>query len=150
MFNFFKKKCDVIIKLVSDKYVPIYAKNGDAGADIKSVEHVSIKPRETVVVKTGLRVEIPEGYEIQIRPRSGLAAKYGITVLNSPGTIDSGYRGEIGVILHNTSKKEFKILKGDRIAQMVVNKVYRGKFRLVTKLSSSDREEGGFGSTGKE
>lgn len=130
--------------------VPTYQTNNAAGADIKSQidKDIIVRPLQRVVVPTGIYLEIPDGYEAQIRPRSGLAAKFGITVLNSPGTIDSDYRGEIRVILINLSDEDFIIKDGDRIAQMVVAPVIRGNFIKEFKLQDSDRGQGGFGSTG--
>jgi dUTP pyrophosphatase len=109
---------------------------------------VVIRPLERVLVSTGISIELPEGYEAQVRPRSGLSLKKGITVLNSPGTIDADYRGEIKVILINLSDKEVVIEKGERIAQMVISKVERANVVEVSSLSSTKRQEGGFGSTG--
>lgn len=129
--------------------LPKYAHPGDAGMDICSAEDVVIPPMQRKLIHTGLRARIPEGLEIQVRPRSGLALKHGITVLNTPGTIDSGYRGEIGVILANFGDKEFNVRKGDRVAQLVVS-----SFVSVRVLEGdvdkeeTDRGEGGFGSTG--
>ncbi len=121
-----------------------------SGADIRSNQHATIQPGGYELIKTGLFVEIPYGYEIQIRPRSGLALKHGITVLNSPGTIDSDYRGEIGVILINHGKESFDINVGDRIAQMVLSKVEHIQWHALGSLDSgTKRGEKGFGSTGK-
>lgn len=119
-----------------------------AGFDLRANENVLLEPGEYKLVKTGIKMEIPRGFEGQIRPRSGLAFKYGITVLNSPGTIDADYRGEIGVLLINHGKELFKIQKGDRIAQMVLAAHARAPFEYVTDLTETDRGEGGFGSTG--
>ena len=131
--------------------VPSYETLGSAGADIRAFleESVTIKPFERVMIPTGLKFEIPLGYEMQIRPRSGLAAKSGITVLNTPGTIDSDYRGEVKIILINLGKYDFIVNNGDRIAQAVIAPVTQGKFTFVNELSSTSRGEGGFGSTGK-
>ena len=131
--------------------VPSYETLGSAGADIRAFleESVTIKPFERVMIPTGLKFEIPLGYEMQIRPRSGLAAKSGITVLNTPGTIDSDYRGEVKIILINLGKDDFIVNNGDRIAQAVIAPVTQGKFTFVNELSSTSRGEGGFGSTGK-
>ncbi len=138
-------------KLNDAAIIPSYQSAGAAGMDIHSIEDTVIYARGVKLVKTGLIVEIPEGYEIQVRPRSGLAAKYGVTVLNAPGTIDSDYRGEIGVILINQSPDEipFIVKAGDRIAQLVVAKVERAEVEEVTSVTSTERGEGGFGSTGK-
>jgi len=142
----------MIIPIVnkSDNALPQYETGGSAGLDIRSNEHGILNPGEYKLVKTGLFVEIPYGYEIQIRPRSGMALKYGVTVLNSPGTIDADYRGEIGVILINHSTLPFEIIKGERIAQMVVAKVEHAQWQLVGSLdTSTKRGTNGFGSTGK-
>ena len=130
--------------------IPAYETPLSAGMDLRAniEQPITMKPLERVVIKTGLMIALPSGYEAQIRPRSGLAAKNGITVLNSPGTIDADYRGEIGVILVNLSAKEFSIKDGDRIAQMVVAKYERVDFELVQVLSETTRGTGGFGSTG--
>ena len=139
------------IKVISTSgKLPEYAKDGDAGADLSALleEPVMIKPGERRLIPTGLFFEIEPGYEVQIRPRSGLALKHGITVLNTPGTVDNGYRGEIGVILINTGELPFIVKNGERIAQMVVNKVERPTFINAEILSDSDRGEGGFGHTG--
>ena len=141
------------IKCLSENgaVVPSYETIGSAGADIRAFleESVTIKPFERAMIPTGLKSEIPLGYEMQIRPRSGLAAKSGITVLNTPGTIDSDYRGEVKIILINLGKDDFIVNNGDRIAQAVIAPVTQGKFTVVNELSSTSRGEGGFGSTGK-
>ena len=111
-------------------------------------EPITLKSLERTIVKTGLFIELPIGYEAQVRPRSGLAAKNGVTVLNAPGTIDADYRGEVGVILVNLSNVPFTIENGERIAQMIIAKHERAEWELVAKLSSTERGEGGFGSTG--
>lgn len=134
---------------ITGKYIPKYATDGDAGADIMSAEDwVVLGPGERRLVKTGISIALPEGYVALIHPRSGLALKKGITVLNTPGTIDSGYRGEIGVILFNTSEDVFTIAEGDRIAQMVIQKFETAEFEPVDALTETDRGAGGFGSTG--
>jgi len=133
----------------SENPLPKYARQGDAGMDICAAEDDFLAPFNWKAVSTGLFVEIPEGYEIQIRSRSGLAFKYGVSVLNSPGTIDSGYRGEIKVILKNSDHRRYNIQKGERIAQMVVAPVTAAFLTEVSKLSDSERGEGGLGSTGK-
>ena len=117
--------------------------------DVKCIESVMLAPGQFAIVKTGLACAIPEGYEIQVRPRSGLACKCGITVINTPGTIDSDYRGEIGVGLINLSGQTAFITKGERIAQLVVNKIEQPEIVVVDELSKTDRGSGGFGSTGK-
>ena len=142
-----KVKVNIINK--SDNPLPCYAKSGDAGMDICASEDVWMRPFNKAIVPTGIYLEIPEGYECQIRSRSGLAAKHGITVMNSPGTIDSGYRGEIKVILHNHHFQTYDIKKGDRVAQMVFAPVTVAEFNEVEELTESDRGEGGLGSTGK-
>ncbi len=135
----------------SNHRLPEYATPMSAGMDLKANISGPFKlcPGERTVIPTGLFIELPEGYEAQVRPRSGLAAKYGITVLNSPGTIDADYRGEIGVILVNLSKEDFIIQPGERIAQMVVARYERVEWEEVRELGSSERGQGGFGSTGK-
>jgi len=127
-------------------YSTIYSAGMDLRANISA--KVVLKPLERSLVKTGIFIELPQGYEAQVRPRSGLALKRGVTVLNSPGTIDSDYRGEIGVILVNLSSEEFQINDGERIAQMVITKHQRAEWIEVKKLNSSQRDSGGFGSTG--
>lgn len=135
----------------SNNPLPAYQTILSAGMDIQAYisEPITIKPLERVLVKTGLFIELPQGYEAQIRPRSGLALKKGITVLNSPGTIDADYRGEIGVILINFSQENFVIESGERIAQMVIAQHETIQWKSVTSLSTTQRGEGGFGSTGK-
>lgn len=132
--------------------LPRYANVGDAGMDVRAAEDVEIKPLETKVVSTGLKMVIPEGYEIQIRPRSGMSLKTGLRVANAPGTIDSGYRGEVGVILTNTSNQEYYIKKGDRIAQMVMCRYVGMEIRELEEREilkySSKRGTGGYGSSG--
>jgi dUTP pyrophosphatase len=142
----------MVVKIVnnSDNALPQYETNGSAGLDIKSAENGLLKPGQFKLITTGLRVEIPYGYEIQVRPRSGLAKNYGITVLNSPGTIDADYRGEIGVILINHGQYDFEIKSGDRIAQLVIAPVERIQWQAVGSIdTSTKRGEKGFGSTGK-
>ena len=130
-----------------------YAHDGDSGVDlraaIKADNQISVKPGQTMLVPTGVKVELPHGYEIQVRPRSGLALKHGITVLNTPGTVDSGYRGEIGVILINHSEKVFVINRGDKIAQAVVCAVIKAAFVKADELSDTSRGNGAYNSTGK-
>ena len=133
----------------SENPLPKYARQGDAGMDICAAADDFISAFNWKAISTGLFVEIPEGYEIQIRSRSGLAFKYGVSVLNSPGTIDSGYRGEIKVILKNSDHHRYDVKKGERIAQMVVAPVTTAIFTEVAELSDSERGEGGLGSTGK-
>jgi len=144
------------IKLInkSNNENPAYATPGSAGIDLKAFiteeegGNITLKPNETKLVHTGLYMEIPEGYEGQVRPRSGLALKHGITVLNSPGTVDSDYRGEVCVILTNLSNKDFTFSNGERIAQMVFASVERALFAEVRELGETERGDGGFGHTG--
>jgi dUTP pyrophosphatase len=135
-------------KISEDAILPSYAHEGDAGLDLFSSEEKEIKPNESCLIKTGIKIELPKNTEAQIRPRSGLALKHCITVLNSPGTIDYGYRGEVGIILINHGKNTFKVEKGMKIAQMVVQKVINVSVLEVEELSETKRSEGGFGSTG--
>ena len=130
------------------KYETFLSAGMDLYANIN--ESVCLKPMQRALVKTGLFIALPDNYEAQIRPRSGLAYKKGITVLNSPGTIDADYRGEVGVILVNLSDQDFVIEDGERIAQMVIAPYTKAEWNVVTKLSETDRGEGGFGSTGKK
>lgn len=129
--------------------VPAYAHPGDAGADLIAAEGVRLEPGERALVGTGVRIALPEGYAAFVVPRSGLAAKHGITIVNSPGTVDAGYRGEIKVALLNTDAREaYDIAVGDRIAQLIVMPVPRARFIPVDALPESVRGDGGFGSTG--
>lgn len=130
--------------------LPHYETIASAGMDLRAslTESRILKPLERTIVGTGLFIELPVGIEAQVRPRSGLAAKKGITVLNAPGTIDADYRGEIGVILVNLSNEDFTINNGERIAQLVIAKHERAEWEVAEELSSTDRGEGGFGSTG--
>ena len=145
MVKILVKKFDKNIKL------PIYKTSGSSGMDI--VAHIKkkiiINSGKTAIIPTGISIAIPKNYEIQIRPRSGLAAKKNISVLNTPGTIDSDYRGEIKIILINLSKKPFVVKSGDRIAQMILCPVVKAKFKEVKNLPNTVRDKGGFGSTGK-
>lgn len=136
-----------IKKLNVDAILPQYKTSESAGMDLSSTEEATLKPMEIKLIPTGLSLEIEKGFEAQVRPRSGLALK-GITVLNSPGTIDSDYRGEVKVILMNLGKEEFKIVKGDRIAQLIIAKVEQAIIKESDELSNTDRGIGGFGSTG--
>ena len=140
-----------IKKLDERAVIPEYATLLSAGADLHAVldEPVTIKPLERKLIKTGLAIALPAGLEAQVRPRSGLALKKGITVLNTPGTIDADYRGEIGVILINLSSEDFIVNNGERIAQMIITSHEQASFREVDELSSTERGTGGFGSTGK-
>lgn len=136
-----------------DMALPAYETEGSAGADLcanfSDRGEVVLAPGARALIPTGLRIEIPNGYEAQIRPRSGLALKHGITLPNAPGTIDSDYRGPLGVIVMNAGSEAFTISHGDRIAQMVVAPVVQARFDLVDDLSETDRGAGGFGSTGR-
>ena len=136
----------------SNNALPSYETSASAGLDIRAFieEKLTLSPGERKLIKTGLFLEIPEGYEAQVRPRSGLALKNGITVLNSPGTIDADYRGEIGVILINHSSENFEINSGDRIAQLVFAKVEQAVWFETESLNETERGQGGFGSTGKK
>ena len=142
---------DVKIVNRSGNPLPHYATDGSAGMDVRAFleEPVELQPLQRALVPTGLFVEIPVGYEIQVRPRSGLAINQGITCLNTPGTIDSDYRGEIKIILINLSAEKAVIHNGDRVAQMVVQKVEKVVWTTAEELSQTSRSEGGFGSTGK-
>ena len=145
MVKILVKKLDKNIKL------PVYKTFGSSGMDLVAFikNKITIKPGKTAMIPTGIAVAIPKNYEIQIRPRSGLAAKKSISVLNTPGTVDSDYRGEIKIILINLSKKPFIVKSGDRVAQMILCPVAKGKFKEVRKLPKTIRGKGGFGSTGK-
>lgn len=134
----------------SNHATPNYETEGAAGMDLRAniKDSITLKPLERAIIKTGLFIALPIGFEAQVRPRSGLAAKQGITVLNSPGTIDADYRGEIGVILVNLSNELFTINDGERIAQLVIAKHARANWQEVTVLDETDRGAGGFGSTG--
>jgi len=145
MVKILVKKFDKNIKL------PSYKTSGSSGMDLMAFikSKITINPGNTVVISTGISLAVPKNYEIQIRPRSGLAAKKGISVLNTPGTVDSDYRGEIKIILVNFSKKSFIVKSGDRIAQMILCPVAKGKIKEVKNLPRTVRGKGGFGSTGK-
>ena len=137
-----------IVKLDSTVPTPAYQTAGSAGCDAHSAKDLTILPGEKVLVPTGLRMEIPEGFECQIRPRSSLALKKGVVVFNTPSTIDADYRGEVGILLINTSDVPFAIQKGDRIAQFVFAPVTVARFQEVPELSDTTRGTGGWGSTG--
>ena len=137
-----------INKIKENAILPHYAHDGDAGVDLYSTEDYVLRPGQRILVSTGIKMAIPKGYEGQLRPKSGLALNHGISVCNSPGTIDSGYRGEIGVIAINHSKEEFKIEKGTKIAQMVFNKIEKAEFEEVKDFDTTKRGQNGFGSTG--
>ena len=135
-------------KVHPDASLPSYAHPGDAGMDVRSVEDVELAPGARALVHTGLVMILPPGWEAQVRPRSGLALKHGVTVLNAPGTIDAGYRGEVGVILANLGDVAFPVRKGDRIAQIVVAPVTTADIEESEVVDETDRGAGGFGSTG--
>ena len=143
----------VEVKVVREKGVelPKYETKGSAGMDVRAniKESITLKSLERILIPTGLKVAIPEGYEIQVRPRSGLAIKYGITMLNTPGTVDSDYRGELKVIVVNLSNEAYTIEPNERIGQFVLNKIEQIEFIEVEELESTERGEGGFGHTGK-
>ena len=146
---------EIKIKRLSEDYkdvpLPSYATDGSSGMDVRAAvrENIIIPAGKVELVPTNFSVEIPEGYEIQVRPRSGLAAKHNIGILNSPGTVDSDYRGEVKIILINFGDNDFKISRGERIAQLVVSKIYRASLKESNYLENSKRGEGGFGHTGK-
>lgn len=145
-------KCIVKIQLDEGARLPVYGSDQAAGADLCAClgigNTMTIEPHKWAMVPTGIRIALPEGFEAQVRPRSGLAAKYGISVLNTPGTVDSDYRGEVKVILINHSDVPFVINDGDRIAQMVIAKHETASFSVVQTLDETQRGDGGFGSTG--
>lgn len=148
------EKVSVNILRIDEKYadieLPVYTSPGAAGADIRAAvdEPVILQPGAFGLIPTNLKVEIPVGYELQVRPRSGLAAKNGVTVLNTPGTIDSDYRGEVKVILINFGKEPFPVQRGERIAQLVLSKVHTADFIVTESLTETERNAGGFGSSG--
>jgi len=141
---------EVLIKrLDPDIPLPSYAKAGDAGADLATRIDFTIKPGERILVPTGISIALPDGYVALVHPRSGLAVKHGISIVNTPGTVDAGYRGELQIILINLDQNQsISFKKGDRIAQLVIQQVERAKFTEVSQLPGSDRSTGGFGSTG--
>ena len=145
-------KFEVLIqRLDMDLPLPKYAKYGDAGVDIYSRIDCSLEPGERALIPTGISIAFPEGYVCLVHPRSGLAVKNGISIVNAPGTIDAGYRGEVQVILINTDTKDaFELKRGDRIAQLVFQKVEIAEFKVVDELPNSDRGASGFGSTGMQ
>ena len=155
-FRIFSETKEIMLQLPvineSPYELPTYATVSSAGLDLKAVlaEAVTLAPLERKIIGTGLKIELPEGYEAQVRPRSGLAAKHGITVLNAPGTIDADYRGEIGVILVNLSNEPFTVEPGERIAQLVIAQYTQIQWTLVNNLEETERGAGGFGSTGKK
>jgi len=136
-------------KLVDHAILPRYAHPGDAGLDLFAAEAVILAAGGSGLVKTGISIELPSGTEAQVRPRSGLALKHAVTVLNSPGTVDEGYRGEVGVIMINHGSEDFHIEQGMKIAQMLIKPVYTVEVEEAAELSDTSRGEGGFGSTGK-
>lgn len=140
---------DVLVRLLDDVAAPSYAHPGDAGADLVTTVDVVLGPGERVTVPTGVSIALPEGFAAFVHPRSGLAARHGLTVVNAPGTVDAGYRGEIRVTLLNTDRtEELRLERGDRVAQLVVQRVERARFVPVEELPGSLRGEGGFGSSG--
>jgi dUTP pyrophosphatase len=139
-----------VLIVAQDGFMPTYAQPGDAGADLRSRVTAVVPARGRVLVPTGVSIALPDGYVALVHPRSGLAHKHGITVLNTPGTVDAGYRGEIAVNLYNTTDVDFPVEIGDRIAQLVIQQVERAQFIEVERLPESDRGEGGHGSTGKK
>jgi dUTP pyrophosphatase len=143
---------EVAVINTSQNNLPAYETLSSAGMDVRAAlnEAVTLQPLERKLIPTGLFLEIPHGYEVQVRPRSGLAYKNGVTVLNAPGTIDADYRGEVGVLLVNLSNEPFTIASGDRIAQLVAAKVEQIEWKPTSRLSETERGEGGFGSTGKK
>lgn len=144
------EKFNIPVVVTNEKLLPFYATNLSAGCDLRysGEDTITLNPMQRCLVPTGLKIALPPGLEAQIRPRSGLAIKYGITVLNSPGTIDADYRGEICVILVNLSDEQFDINPMERIAQMVIAKHEQGNFTIVSELDDTTRGEGGFGHTG--
>ncbi len=139
----------LLVEKINEKaIIPFQAHEGDAGMDLFSIEEAILKPMERKLIHTGIKIQLPKNTEAQIRPRSGLALKNGITVLNTPGTIDEGYRGEIGIILINLGDTEFKIEEGMKIAQMVIKPILTLDVEEVIELTETSRGQGGFGSTG--
>jgi dUTP pyrophosphatase len=136
-------------KVHKDAIVPAYERGGDAACSLRVVEDYTIKPGQRILVKTGLKIAVPEGFEAQVRPRSGNAWKKGLTVLNTPGTIDAGYRGEVMVILINLGEENIVIRKGDAVAQMKFSPVYTGYFLETDALDETERGAGGIGHTGR-
>lgn len=137
-----------IKKLNKEAIIPNYAHKGDAGMDLYSIDEYILNPGEAKLIKTGISLELPKNSEAQVRPRSGMALKYSVTVLNTPGTIDEGYRGEVGIILINHGKEIFVVEKHMKVAQMVIKPVYQATIEETFELSETERGEGGFGSTG--
>ena len=145
------KQVEVKVVLEDGVQEPFYATVGSAGMDIRAniKEPIVLKPLERKLIPSGIRLGIPDGYEVQVRPRSGLALKYGISIVNAPGTVDADYRGDIGVILINLSNENYTIQPQERIAQLVLNEVAQMALQKVTSLDETERGEGGFGHTGK-
>lgn len=141
---------EIFVKLAPDAILPEYKTDGAAGADLCAYvdAEIRLRPMERRLIPTGVFVELPSGYELQVRPRSGLALKYGVTVLNTPGTVDSDYRGELQVLLINLGSEDFVIKNGDRIAQAVITEVSRASFTVTNSLSATERGSSGYGSTG--
>ena len=137
-----------ILKIDKDLPTPKYAHHGDAGIDIYAAENYMLQSGEHKLISAGIKLSVPFGYEVQVRPRSGLAAKFGISIVNTPGTIDCMYRGLVGVILINHGKQAFEVKRGERIAQLVFNKISYAQIEEVENLDETVRGEGGFGSTG--
>lgn len=138
-----------VLIVADDQFMPTYAQPGDAGADLRSRVETTVPAGSRVLVPTGVSIALPDGYVGLVHPRSGLAHKHGITVLNTPGTVDAGYRGEISVNLYNSSREDFVVQVGDRIAQLVIQAVERAQFIQCEKLPETERGQGGHGSTGK-
>lgn len=138
-----------VLIIAEEEFLPKYSNPGDAGADLKSSTDAIVPARGRVLVTTGVRIALPAGHVALVHPRSGLAAKHGITVLNTPGTVDAGYRGEIMVTLFNSSDEDFVVRRGDRIAQLVIQKFEHADFIQVSELPDSARGTDGFGSTGR-
>jgi len=138
-----------VLITASPGFEPVYAKPGDAGADLRSTVALTVAAGARALVRTGVSIALPQGYVGLVHPRSGLAIKHGITVLNTPGTLDAGYRGEISVILFNSSDIDFEVAVGDRIAQLLIQTVELAKFVAVEKLPETERGETGFGSSGR-
>lgn len=138
-----------VLIVAEEGFLPTYSNPGDAGADLKSTQDIVIPARGRALVTTGVKIALPNGFVALVHPRSGLAAKHGITVLNTPGTVDAGYRGEIMVTLYNTSDEDFSVARGDRIAQLVIQQVEKANFVSVSELPESERGSRGFGSTGR-
>lgn len=141
---------EVLVRILDEiASAPAYAHPGDAGADLVTTQDVELQPFARVTVPTGIAIALPDGYVGLVHPRSGLAAKHGLTIVNAPGTVDAGYRGELKVTLYNTDPTETIVLRrGDRVAQLIIQEVARARFILAQRLPGSDRGEGGFGSSG--